>query len=336
MSGWPNSDPNPLDQVTDLARSALQSWPGIVGAPQLVMHRENTVFRVETEHGPGALRIHRSGYHSLLAIKSELDWMAHLAANGIKVPAPLKTKTGALMESFGTGNRERIVDLLSWLDGEPLGQTGKPLARKVPELREIFHNLGSAMAQLHGISDQWKRPQNFTRHAWNRDGLVGQNPFWGKFWALSDTTPEDEELLTATRDRVRFDLDAFISGGADYGLIHADLVRENVLVSGTQIRMIDFDDSGFGFRMFDVATALIKNRNEPHYDTMKDALIEGYNTQRQLPQRELDSLPLFMLLRALTYLGWAEARKFEPGMDARRARLKTEALALASSYLAAG
>ncbi len=99
--------------------------------------------------------------------------------------------------------------------------------------------------------------------------------------------------------------------------------------------MIDFDDSGFGFRLFDIATALVKNRNEPHYDAMMGALIEGYRTQRELPQRELDSLPLFILLRALTYLGWAEARKTEPDMETRRARLKTDALALARAYLVA-
>lgn len=330
------SDPNPLDLVTDLARNALQSWPAIVGEPQLVMHRENTVFRVETECGQAALRIHRVGYHTVEAIKSELDWMAHLAANAIKVPAPIETKTGALMETIGIGEELRIVDLLTWLDGETMGQTGKPLARTLPELQEIFHNLGSEMARLHVISDRWKRPSDFVRHAWDRNGLVGENPFWGSFWTLSDTTAEETALLAATRDRVRRDLDNFISGGADYGLIHADLVRENVLVSGTMIRMIDFDDSGFGFRMFDIATALIKNRNEPHYEAINCALIEGYCTQRQLPQHELDSLPLFMLLRALTYVGWAEARKFEPGMDARRVRLKTEALELARSYLAAG
>ena len=142
-------------------------------------------------------------------------------------------------------------------------------------------------------------------------------------------------LLAETRDRVLRDLDAFISGGADYGLIHADLVRENILVSGSDIRMIDFDDSGFGFRLFDIATALVKNRNEPHYDAMMGALIEGCRTQRELPQRELDSLPLFILLRALTYLGWAEARKTEPDMETRRARLKTDALALARAYLVA-
>jgi hypothetical protein len=46
-------------------------------------------------------------------------------------------------------------------------------------------------------------------------------------------------------------------------------VRENVLVNGDDIEMIDFDDGGHGWRMFDIATALFRNRDEPHYDAIR-------------------------------------------------------------------
>jgi hypothetical protein len=81
-------------------------------------------------------------------------------------------------------------------------------------------------------------------------------------------------LFETFRDFARKDLDR-LAEGLDYGLIHADLVRENVLVDGQELRMIDFDDGGWGFRMFDVATALFKNRHESGYDTLKTALLCG-------------------------------------------------------------
>ena len=46
--------------------------------------------------------------------------------------------------------------------------------------------------------------------------------------------------------------------------------------------MIDFDDGGFGFRLFDIATALIKHRVEPDFTDLRAALIEGYHSQRTL------------------------------------------------------
>ena len=33
-----------------------------------------------------------------------------------------------------------------------------------------------------------------------------------------------------------------------------DLVRENVMVDGDKLQLIDFDDGGFGFNLYDLAT----------------------------------------------------------------------------------
>ena len=324
-----------LEMHMDLARIALKNWSNIVGEPMLVMHRENTVFRVETAKGPAALRIHRAHYHAPGAIQSELDWMAHLAANGIRVPAPIAACDGRLLIGIddlqGQGH---IVDLLTWLDGAPLGKTGQPFAQPLSELRTVFQNLGIEMARLHLVSDEWNRPPDFARHAWDLDGLVGDNPFWGRFWDVSGLAQEEARLLIETRDQLRSDLGQFANSGGDYGLIHADMVRENLLISGVNVGLIDFDDAGFGFRMFDIATALFKNRAEPHYEALKSALLDGYTSQRPLSSLDLEALPLFTLLRALTYLGWGEARRHEPGMEARRARFNADALGLARAYLA--
>jgi Ser/Thr protein kinase RdoA (MazF antagonist) len=320
--------------MKQLALDAVAFWPNIKGQPQLIAQRENTIFRVETDHGPAALRIHRSGYHSSQEITSELSWMAHLAEHNIKVPAPIATKDGTWMvELKSNNNTVHAIDVLNWLDGEPLGKTSQPLAQPREQQINIFSILGAEMARLHNGSDAWERPPGFVRHAWDRDGLVGENPFWGRFWELSNTIPEETDLLVNICNRLRRDLDQFNAAGADYGLIHADLVRENILVDRGNIHMIDFDDAGYGFRLFDIATALLKNRREPHYEALKAALIDGYRSQRQLPQHALENLPMFLLLRALTYLGWAERRKNEQGMDARMKRMKADALELARDYL---
>jgi Ser/Thr protein kinase RdoA (MazF antagonist) len=322
-----------LASAVSLAKSALLQWPNIAGEPTLVMHRENTVFRVETTTGPAALRLHRQGYHSFDAIQSELDWMAYLANHGVQVPAPLPTKNGKLLlECLEASGEKRFVDLLAWIDGEPLGASHMPFARPVAQTCALFHNLGIALAKLHTLSDQWRKPESFTRHAWDRDGLIGDNPFWGRFWSLSDMTEDVACKLALARDFLRQDLDRAIERGLDYGLIHADLVRENVLVAGTKVCMIDFDDAGFGFRMFDIATALYKNRNEPNYSHIEAALLSGYASHHRLSKQDIATLPLFTVLRSLTYLGWAQSRLEEAGMRERQQRFISEALALFEAY----
>ena len=334
MTGPNDKSALTLAAAHDLAMQALAHWQGILHKPQLVMHRENTVFRVKTESGDAALRIHRAGYHTRAAIRSELGWMAHLARSGIPVPAPIATAEGEWTVDLQTGQfAPRTADLLTWLDGQPLGQSGRPLARSLLEHENVFRELGRTMARFHSVCDKWSAPSDFSRHAWDLDGLVGVRPFWGPFWAISGLSRDEEKLLLAIRDKAAADLEALKNAGSDYGLIHADLVRENVLVDGHAISMIDFDDAGYGFRMFDVATALFKNRAEPDYADLEEALLDGYLAERPALKAELPSLPLFTVLRALTYLGWGEARKSEPGMEARRARFKAEALGLAQAYL---
>lgn len=145
--------------------------------------------------------------------------------------------------------------------------------------------------------------------------------------------PDEREILIILRDKARSELEFLRAAGADFGLIHADLVRENVLISGNAISMIDFDDAGFGFRMLDIATALFKNRDEANFVELQRTLIDGYLEVRPVLRTEIDTLPLFMALRALTFMGWAEQRKDEPGMDVRLDRYKADALSLAADYL---
>ena len=121
-----------------------------------------------------------------------------------------------------------------------------------------------------------------------------------------------------------------LEGGLDYGLIHADPVRENIMFDGTDLYLIDFDDAGFGFRLFDLATALIKNRQEPDYPDLRDAMLNGYRQERALDTSALD---LFLALRAVTYVGWIVPRLEEDGGHARNKRMVSDATGLVENFL---
>ena len=95
-------------------------------------------------------------------------------------------------------------------------------------------------------------------------------------------------------------------------MIHADLTSDNVLVNGDRARLIDFDDAGFGWHLFEIATSLYFYSGQSSYGKIRDSLIEGYRTVRALRDEELEHLPLFLLARGTTYLGWAHTRdRFE-------------------------
>jgi Ser/Thr protein kinase RdoA (MazF antagonist) len=206
-----------------------------------------------------------------------------------------------------------------------MGQSRVPLV--LADRTGTFRALGAEVARLHAACDAWDPPDGFRRCRWDMDGLLGETPVWGRFW-------DNPTLDTGTRDlfrRVRqVARDRLGRANHDLGLIHADLVRENVLLDGPVIRLIDFDDGGFGFRAFDLATVLLKTIAEPDYPALKAALIDGYLSRRAL---DLTHLDLFLVLRALTYVGWIVPRMAEAGGAERNTRFVTEARTLSAAYL---
>ena len=308
--------------MTDPTKAALTLWGMEEAQCTLIAQRENRVYKVTHGAVAYALRFKRPGYHTPAELASELDWLAAMDQAGLNVPLPIASQNGHLLECV----EGHYVDLVTWLEGAPIGQTRVPLALENPV--ETFRAIGAEMAKLHLACDNWRLPGGFTRCKWDAAGLVGDAPVWGRFWENPTLNPQTKELLQEFRAQAKQDLD---TGQFDTGLIHADMVRENVLLDGDRLALIDFDDSGFGYRLFDVATALLKNRSEPQYPALQAALLDGYLTLRNLDMTALD---LFLALRAVTYVGWIVPRMAEPGAEERNARFIQDAQALCSAYLA--
>lgn len=309
--------------MTAVVEKALAHW-GMAGADwRLVAERENRVYRVDHAGRAYALRLHRPGYCSEAELRSELQWMDVAYAGGLGVPAPVASSAGAFLHMIDGV----AVDVLDWLNGQTMGKTGVPL--DCVDRQGLFCAIGREMARLHAVSDAWALPESFTRRRWDRDGLLGEAPVWDRFWDNLTLSAEDRTLLLRFREAASADL-AAREGALDFGLIHADLVRENVMIDAGRVQLIDFDDSGFGFRLFDIATTLLRNRTEPDYDSLKAALLEGYLSVRPL---DVSALDLFVALRAATYVGWIISRMEESGAEARNIRFVATARELAKTYL---
>lgn len=311
-----------LEILRRLAHSALWHWRLEPAELSLIKFRENAVFKVVTPRGERfALRIHRGGYHCDRALDSELQWMAALQRAGFDVPTIVPTVDGRL---FATDRVDGLaaplqVDVFEWIEGHQLGTSENGLGDDLQNIEATYRTVGNLAARLHNQAASWTLPEGFQRHAWDRDGLVGEQPFWGRFWELEALSAQQRSLLIEARDLVRQEM-LSLASTADmaqcYGLIHADFVPENLFVSGGQVRLLDFDDAGFGWHLFELATALYFIQNDPNYPTARAALIAGYREHRDLPDALLAKLPVFMMARGFTYLGWVHTR---PGSEEGKA-----------------
>lgn len=285
--------------MTDtLAAEAAALWRGML--LRLIGARENAVYEMALPDGNrAALRLHRAGYQDAAAIQSELWWCDALATLGLPVPSPLPLPSGDLLATLADG---RHASAIRWLEGAPLGAAGHPLAQPVAQQIDHHFRIGELLRKLHETSDHLVAPHGFTRPAWDLDGLLGEAPLWGRFWEHPRATCAQLSAQFAARNAAQAMIARHAAEGGGFGLIHADVLRENVLVSKGDIALIDFDDSGFGFRLYDLGTVLSQNQYEPARDDLRDALMAGYGTQ------DVEMVEVFTMTRVLASVGWTIPR----------------------------
>ncbi len=323
------------DRLALLARHALKCWDIQPESISLIKYRENAVFKVIAGDNTYALRIHRPGYHSKVALRSELQWMAALDEAGIAVPRVIPTADNRLLVSVQTDAvpEARCIDLFAWISGNQLGSVEQGVSQNNTSIRRIYLKIGQIAAQLHNHASCWTLPDGFERHAWDADGLVGGQPFWGRFWELETLTAEQRRLLLRARTKVSDTLKALEKSPRNYSLIHADFVPENLMTDGDNVRLLDFDDAGFGWHLFELATALYFMLGDRDYAVAKTALIDGYRQCRPLPETDLALLETFLTARGFTYLGWIQDRQETETARQMTSDLVSRACRQAEKYL---
>jgi len=291
-----------LERLAAIARSALPAH-GVAPDSGLTLLNisENATYAVDDPAaGRSVLRVHRPRYHSAAAIESELAWIAALRADGVvATPAVLPTPDGrrVVVGSHPDGEARHTVRF-AWVDGvEPRG------ARLVDDFRE----LGEVTARLHAHARAWARPPGFTRFRWDGETSVGALGHWGRWQDGIGVGPAECAVLGRLADVLLARLAAFGDGPDRFGLVHADLRLANLLVDpdrAAPVTVIDFDDCGFGWYLYDLGSSLSFIEHDPRVPELIDAWVAGYRRVAPLTAAEVAELPTFVLLRRLLLVAW--------------------------------
>jgi Ser/Thr protein kinase RdoA (MazF antagonist) len=296
-----------LPLLLELAEAAttLYELPNGI-AVTLINLSENATYKVEAPDGRRwALRIHRDGYHSKSAIASELGWLMDLRSSGVvTTPVPVQGRDGEFIQQQRHARMAgpRNIVLFNWETGIEPGIS--------EDLSGPFEVLGEVTARMHLHARKWKRPASFTRLTWDFETSLGEdNPHWGRWRDGMGVDAAKQKLFRRTVDLVGKRLAAYGQGQERFGLIHCDLRLANLMMDGPDVKVIDFDDCGFGWFMYDAATPVSFYEHEPHVPELIESWKTGYRRIIALAKADEAEIPTFVMLRRLLLVAWIGSHK---------------------------
>jgi len=281
--------------TADLIRAVLPCYGLPADTPLTLLNRsENETWAAGDTL---ILRLHRQGYHTKAEIMSELAWLTALQGTpGLRMVRPVADPQGGLV----TETAGRCLVAFAPIAAQELLVTD--------DLPRWFAPLGQITARLHAQSRSWTPPHGFTRKRWDANTILGPAPHWGDWRAAPGLCSDGNAILTRASAALTAKLAAYGTGAEVFGLIHADLRLANLMQDTQGLWVIDFDDCGFGWWLYDLAAALSFIETDPRLPDLIALWCDGYAIEAPLPQADRAMIPTLILLRRVLLTAWLASR----------------------------
>ena len=277
-----------IESLSNCVAEVLASYGLGEAAYESINHDYNSTFKVIAPNGRVfALRVNVNSPRSAANLLAEVAWVSQIES--VPVPMPQLNLAGEYTSQgwHEASGRYLSAVLYTWLDGVEPGDE--------PSLEQL-RAAGAAMAKLHLESKKLQLPAgaelpDLSDFFWgSEDLLLSQGS------VLSD---EEQRLVAIAKQRIEATL-AELWAQAEPQAIHGDLHPWNVMWNNGELAVFDFDDSGMGLPVQDLATALYYLDTEEQ----NQAFLEGYKSIRKLPTYTEGQLADLMFQRRLLLLNY--------------------------------
>jgi Ser/Thr protein kinase RdoA (MazF antagonist) len=298
-----------------VARAALDAYdlPPQLGVRPIRL-LNNAVFEVVGDGVHLALRVHRPGYRSVEQVRSELSILEMLddemSGSSVAVPRPVRARSGERLVCVGGQDEDLTTlycDVLSWVDGRVL-RHGRGLGRRSTFL------LGEGLARLHNATQRLAASDELELPQWDANAMFSEaSPF--RPGPMDDfLAPEAWTLFQSVVGRTSAVFEEIGRSREQWGIIHNDYVLINCHFQrprhGWNLAVLDFDDVGWGYFLYDLAPLLGNLFDWPDaYSQLRRAFLDGYRSVRALPAELECHLPVLMAARHAASLTWLAAKQ---------------------------
>jgi Ser/Thr protein kinase RdoA (MazF antagonist) len=239
------------------------------------------VYLIETLDHPYILRISQSHWRSKTEIDFELELLSFLKQQYIPVAYPLHTETGELTIEIDAPEGKRYASLFIYAPGKvPIGDLSSTQSQILGETVAKFHQ-----AALNFRAQVYRQP--LTLQYLLDDSWTVIEPFLLQ-------RPADLSYLQRAIADLKEHLTSCPQGQPYWGVCWGDPHSGNAhFTAENQITLFDFDQCGYGWRIFDIAKFFQVALNGGISRTIRDAFLEAYQMVQPLSNWELSALQAF-------------------------------------------
>lgn len=257
-------------------------------------------------------------------IASELMVLKHLGqTSDFAVPSPIADRHGQLLTTINENGQ---------LDSTPVAMfsfvTGEVLSKRIPSSDMMFR-VGKTLGQLDLALRHTDKALNHTpsKYRPKRDGEKIVD------WSISQLTIHKEDYrflhgkgsgrvlspkIFELADRLRRNYRRS-KRILPHQLLHSDANLTNLVFDGTRIGILDFDNMGYGPRIYELMAPIYSIYELELSDNLRtsssvlplltEALLAGYGVNIRLSDAELESIPLIQAIKLFGTIGWVISRK---------------------------
>ncbi len=233
------------------------------------------------------VRVTHESHRSVDQILAEMNFLKFLASHGAAVSTPVYVKAPELVIQIG----EFIVSRFTCARGRRVESSDwHP---------DLFQQWGANIGQFHMLSQKYDAPGP-RRTSWQADSN----------FALAEL-PASESVVSEIAGEALKRLAQLPTDSAYFGLIHGDAHSGNFFIDGDKLTFFDFDDCGYQWFGYDVATILFGAVMQSWMDespaaqveaaeAFLPAFLEGYKQFMPTSTLLLEQMPLFLKIRELS------------------------------------
>ncbi|WP_174806892.1 phosphotransferase enzyme family protein [Paenibacillus elgii] len=225
----------------------------------------------------------------------EVEYIRYLFEHGGSVSDVISSRKGNLLEEITHHNHTFFICLFKKAKGKLFVENHYRYREGAP-ITEYYYNCGKVLGKLHQISKGYSPAHR-------------RYSFFDKYNAeyIDKLIPDSLSLLKEKLGELLETLKGMDTNHESFGMIHFDYNDGNYMIDFEtgQITVYDFDNSCFGWYMFDLASLWTNGmgwiaaepdagKRKKFMDDYFKTALEGYRSETRIEDSMLEKLPLFI------------------------------------------